>query len=191
MIFFESAEALRDWFDAHHATAAELWVGYHKVATGRPSLRWSDAVDEALCVGWIDGVRYSLGPDAHAQRFTPRRAGSIWSAVNVGKVGELTAAGRMRPAGLAAFAARRPERTAVYSHERPTAALSDDELATFQAVPDAWAAWERVAPSYRRQAIHWVTSAKRRETRAKRLGELIAAAGRGERPGPFRVARRA
>ena len=117
--FFESAADLRDWFDANHATAAELWVGYHRKGSGRSTLDWSAAVDEALCVGWIDGIRKSLDDQRHVQRFTPRRRGSIWSARNVAKVTALTAEGRMRPAGLAAFEARSIERTAVYAYERP------------------------------------------------------------------------
>ena len=104
--FFATPEELRDWFDANHETADELWIGYYRKATGRPSVDWSQAVDEALCVGWIDGVRYRLDDTSHAQRFTPRRKGSIWSAINVAKVAALTAEGRMRPAGLAAFGAR-------------------------------------------------------------------------------------
>ena len=187
--FFASPAELRDWFDANHETADELWLGYHKVATGRPSLTWSQAVDEALCVGWIDGVRYSLGPEAHAQRFTPRRKSSIWSAVNVAKVEALTAEGRMRPAGIAAFEARTPERTAIYAYEREHAAFSPEDLARFQAEAGAWSAWERMPPSYRRQATHWVTSAKRPETRTKRLDALIRASAAGERPDAFRVRR--
>ena len=119
--FLSSPDELRDWFDANHATATELWLGHHRKSTGRPTIAWSDAVDEALCVGWIDGVRYSLDDERFAQRFTPRRKGSNWSAINVQKVAELTKQGRMRPAGLAAFEARTPERTGVYSYEREAA----------------------------------------------------------------------
>lgn len=180
--FFASPAELRDWFDANHESAAELWLGYHKVATGRPSLTWSQAVDEALCVGWIDSVRYSLGPEASAQRFTPRRKGSIWSAINVAKVASLQAEGRMRPAGIAAFEARTPEKTAIYSYEREHAAFAPDDLARFQADAIAWANWVRMPAGYRRQATWWVTSAKRPETRAKRLGELIAVSAEGRKP---------
>ena len=116
--FFATPAELRDWFDANHETATELWLGYYRKATGRPSVDWSQAVDEALCVGWIDSVRYRLDETSSAQRFTPRRKGSIWSAINVAKVAALTAEGRMRPAGLAAFEARTPEKTAIYSYER-------------------------------------------------------------------------
>jgi uncharacterized protein YdeI (YjbR/CyaY-like superfamily) len=184
--FFSSADELRDWFDANHATADELWLGYHKKATGRPTITWSAAVDEALCVGWIDSVRYSLDDDRSAQRFTPRRKGSTWSAINVRKVAELTAQGRMRPAGLAAFEARDPDRTAIYSYERETAALTDEEQARLRADAAAWADWERRPPSYRRSIVYWIVSAKRRETRARRLAALIAASAEGRPVGPMR-----
>jgi uncharacterized protein YdeI (YjbR/CyaY-like superfamily) len=128
-IFFATPAELRDWFDANHETATELWHGSYKKSTGKPSVSWSDAVDEALCVGWIDSVRYSLDAERSAQRFTPRRKGSIWSAVNVAKIAELRAAGRLRPAGEAAFARRRDDRTAVYSFERG----SDPELTADEA----------------------------------------------------------
>lgn len=173
VVFFAGQEALRDWFDANHADAGELWLGYHKRATGRPSVVWAEAVDEALCVGWIDGVVKRIDETAHVQRFTPRRRGSIWSAVNVANVERLIAEGRMRPAGVAAFEARRPDRTAVYAHEREVAELSAGEVARFQADPEAWVDWQARPRSYRRSATHWVTGAKRTETRARRLTTLI------------------
>lgn len=185
VIYFGSPAALRDWFDEHHASASELWVGYHKKATGRPSLTWSEAVDEALCVGWIDGIRYSVDAGRFAQRFTPRRIGSTWSATNVAKVEALRSEGRLRPAGEAAFAARRPERTGVYSYEREAAAFSDDETARFRADRAARADWERRPPSYQTAATHWVTSAKRPETRERRLVALIAACAAGRKIGPM------
>lgn len=180
--YVASTEELRDWFDANHETATELWLGYHRKATGRPTVTWSEAVDEALCVGWIDSVRYRIDDERSAQRFTPRRKGSVWSAINVAKVAELTAQGRMRPAGLAAFEARDPERTAIYSYERDTAAFSDEETAAFRAADGAWADWERRPPGYRRTATHWVTSAKRPETRARRLAALIEGHAAGAKP---------
>jgi uncharacterized protein YdeI (YjbR/CyaY-like superfamily) len=189
--YFATPDDLRAWFEAHHETASELWLGYYRKGTGRPSIDWSQAVDEALCVGWIDGVRFRIDDERHAQRFTPRRRGSIWSAVNVRKVAELTEAGRMRAAGLAAFEARTPERTAIYSHERATAALADAETARFMADVAAWTNWQARPPSFRRQATHWVTSAKRDETRARRLDELIRASAAGETPRPFRFGRNA
>ena len=171
--FFATTTDLCDWFDANHATADKLWLGYFKVSSGRPSLTWSQAVDEALCVGWIDGVRYSMNEATHAQRFTPRRKGSTWSATNVAKVAALTAEGRMRPAGLAAFEARTAEKTAIYSYEREAAVFTDEETARFRANEAAWADWERRPPSYRKAATHWVTDAKRAETRERRLATLI------------------
>jgi uncharacterized protein YdeI (YjbR/CyaY-like superfamily) len=189
--FFESPEELRDWFDANHATAADLWLGSYRKASGRPSVSWSDAVDEALCVGWIDSIRKRLDDTRSAQRFTPRRKGSTWSAINVAKVAALTASGRMRPAGLAAFERRTEANTAVYSYERPEATFSDVELERFRAVPEAWTDWERRSPSYRRTVTHWVTSAKGVETRARRLEALIADSAAGQMAGPMRWSRQA
>jgi uncharacterized protein YdeI (YjbR/CyaY-like superfamily) len=182
VIYFASPQDLRDWFDANHATARELWVGYYKKHTGRAVLTWPLAVDEALCVGWIDGVRYRIDDDRSAQRFTPRRAGSTWSAVNVAKVAALTEQGRMRPAGIAAFEARIPEKTAVYSYEREYAAFTDGELARFQADEAAWADWQRRPPSYRKNATHWVTSAKRPETRERRFADVLRESAAGRKP---------
>lgn len=180
--FFATPADLRDWFDANHESADELWLGYYRKATGRPSVDWPQAVDEALCVGWIDGVRYRLDDTSHAQRFTPRRKGSIWSAINVAKVAALNAERRMRPAGLAAFEARTPERTAIYSYEREAAAFSDEESDRFRADAGAWANWERRPPSYRKAATHWVTSAKQPATRDRRMASLIEETAAGRKP---------
>ena len=171
--FFATPAELRDWFDANHAIADELWLGYYKKSSGRPSVDWPQVVDEALCVGWIDGVRKSIDDDVSVQRLTPRRKGSTWSAINVAKIATLTEQGRMRPAGLAAFAARTDGNTAIYAYERPPTTLLDDELARFQADAAAWSDWERRAPSYRRVATHWITSAKQASTRERRLSTLI------------------
>jgi uncharacterized protein YdeI (YjbR/CyaY-like superfamily) len=180
-LYFSTPTELRDWFDANHATATELWLGSYKKATGKPSVQWSEAVDEALCVGWIDSVRYSLDAERSAQRFTPRRKGSNWSAVNIAKVKNLTAQGRMRPAGLAAVEARSEARSAVYSYEqRHLAKLEPAEEATFRANDAAWEGFNARPPSYRTAATYWVVIAKRPETRARRLSTLIedSAAGR-------------
>jgi uncharacterized protein YdeI (YjbR/CyaY-like superfamily) len=184
-LVFETPAELRDWFDANHATAGELWLGSYKKATGKPSVQWSEAVDEALCVGWIDSVRYSLDAERSAQRFTPRRKGSNWSAVNIAKVAELTAQGRMRPAGIAAFEARTDARSAVYSYEqRHAAAFAPEDEARFKANAAAWGWWEKRPASYRTAATYWVVSAKKAETRARRLATLIedSAAGRTVKP---------
>ena len=182
VVYFESPSAFRRWLAAHHAAAAELWVGYRPKASGLPSLTWEESVDEALCHGWIDGVRMRVD-GGFAIRFTPRRPGSIWSARNVARVEALAAEGRMRPAGLAAFEARRPERTAVYSFEREAAAFDSPSLAAFRARPEAWAFFEAQPAGYRRSATHWVTSAKRPETRARRLAALIEDSAAGRRLG--------
>ena len=187
--FLSSPDELRDWFDANHATATELWLGHHRKSTGRPTIAWSDAVDEALCVGWIDGVRFSLDDERFAQRFTPRRKGSNWSAINVQKVAELTKQGRMRPAGLAAFEQRTPDRTGVYSYEREAATFTADEEERFRADTAAWADWQRRAPSYRRAVTYWVVSAKQPDTRARRLASLIEASVAGRPVGPMRPRR--
>jgi len=178
--FFATPEAFRRWLHAHHAKAKELWVGFHKRATGKPSLTWPQSVDEALCVGWIDGVRKSLGPDSYVIRFTPRKPRSNWSAVNVRRMKELTAAGRVLTAGKAAFAAATPERTAIYSYEqRRQATLDPASEAEFKRHPQAWADFQSRPPWYRRTASHYVISAKREETRARRLAALIAASAAG------------
>lgn len=182
VLFFATPADLRDWFDANHETASELWLGYYRKASGRPSVDWSQAVDEALCVGWIDSVRYRLDDTSNAQRFTPRRKGSTWSAINVAKVAALTAEGRMRQAGLVAFEARTPEKTAVYSYEREAAEFTDEETARFRANAAAWADWERRPPSYRKTATHWVTSAKRAETRERRFVNVIEESAAGRKP---------
>ena len=187
-IFFETPEQLRDWLDANHTTAAEVFVGAWKKSTGKPSVTWEQIVEEALCVGWIDSIRRSLPGDGWSIRLTPRRRGSIWSAVNVAKVAELRAAGRLRPAGEAAFAVRREDRTAVYSFERESEPeLTAEETTRFQTDARAWAWFSARPPSFRRQVLHWVTSAKRPETRQRRLGLLIEDAARQRPPPPLRV----
>jgi uncharacterized protein YdeI (YjbR/CyaY-like superfamily) len=179
--FFATPASFRAWLEEHHATKGELLVGFRKKATGKPSITWPQAVDEALCFGWIDGVRKSLGADSYTIRFTPRRPTSIWSANNVARVGELTKTGRMAKAGLEAFALRTPERTGVYSFERNSAAvLCAADEAQLRANTRAARYFDAQAPWYRRTAIHWVISAKKPETQQRRLAQLIAdsAAGR-------------
>jgi uncharacterized protein YdeI (YjbR/CyaY-like superfamily) len=187
--FFATPADLRDWFDANHESADELWLGYYRKATGRPSVDWPQAVDEALCVGWIDGVRRSVDDISHVQRFTPRRKGSTWSAINVAKVTGLTREGRMRPAGLAAFEARTAANTAIYSYERAAAAFAPDEEARLRDDSAAWADWEARPPSYRRAVTHWVTSAKGAATRERRLDALILDSAAGRKVGPMRWSR--
>ena len=184
-IYFGSAAEFRAWLEEHHATEPAVLVGYWKKRTGKPSLTWSEAVDEALCFGWIDSVAKGVDEQRRMQRFSPRKPTSNWSLVNVRKVEALRAAGKMRPAGEAAFARRRTDKTGVYSFEqRDEAAFTAEQLAQFQAHPQAWAYWEARPPGYRRQATWWVISAKREETRARRLAALIedCAAGRAIKP---------
>jgi uncharacterized protein YdeI (YjbR/CyaY-like superfamily) len=184
-IFFESAAEWRAWLEEHHDTATEVWVGMWKKSTGKQRLSWEQAVDEALCYGWIDGLLRRVDDQRHMQRFTPRKPTSNWSAVNIANVERLRAEGRMRPAGEAAFARRRDDRTAIYSHEqRKNPQFTPEEQAQFEADADAWADFSARSPSYRRQATWWVISAKRPETRARRLATLIAdsAAGRTVKP---------
>jgi uncharacterized protein YdeI (YjbR/CyaY-like superfamily) len=185
-IFFETPGELRAWLEEHHTTASELWVGYHKKASGRRSLTWSQVVDEALCFGWIDSKVQRIDELRHRQRLTPRRPNSNWSAVNIAKVAELRAQGRMTPAGEAAFAARREERSAVYSYERRhEAAFDGEQEAAFRENATAWEWFAVQTPSYRTMATFWVVSAKRPETRARRLATLIECSALGRRVPPL------
>lgn len=187
-VYFASPAAFRDWLVEHAATAPELLVGYYKVATGRPTMSWSESVDEALCFGWIDGVRRRIDEESYCIRFTPRRPGSNWSAVNLAKIEALRAAGRMTPAGEAAFAKRLAHKSARYSYEQPRpqvppeADLSAAELRDFKRAKAAWAFFnESTPPSYRQATLRWVVSAKKPQTRAARLAKLITASAAGER----------
>ena len=187
--YFESAAAFRAWLEAHHATAAELLVGFRKKATGLPSVDWPEARDEALCFGWIDGVRRSLGPDSYTIRFTPRRRGSIWSKVNVGRYEALTAEGRMTEAGVRAYEENKG-RTGVYAYENEPKALTEAETRLFRENSAAWADWERRPPGYRRVALYWITSAKKPETRARRLATLSEVSAAGRKLGAVDIARK-
>lgn len=178
--FFAAPAEWRAWLEAHHATAAELSVGFWKRETGKPSITWPQSVDEALCFGWIDGVRHRIDDEAYRIRFTPRKTGGIWSQVNISRFAELKAEGRVWPAGQAAYDIGK-DRTKVYPHERPHAAFRPDEQARFEAGATAWANFQAFPPSYRKVAIHRVVSAKGEATRAKRLDILIDATAKGLR----------
>ena len=178
--FFATEPEFRRWLEANNETASDLLVGFWKKSSGKPSIDWPQARDQALCFGWIDGLRKSLGDDAYTIRFTPRRRGSIWSKINVERFEALKAAGQMTSAGEAAYE-RDKHRSGVYSYEKPLASLTSNEEALFRKNKDAWADWERRPPSYRRSALGWVTSAKKQETRAKRLAELIKVSAVGRR----------
>ncbi len=180
--FFATPAEFRAWLEAHHATASELLVGFHKKGSGLPSITWPESVDQALCFGWIDGVRRSLGDTSYTIRFTPRRARSIWSAVNIARAQELREQGSMHPAGIAAFEARSDERSSTYSFEqRGPIELSARDAETLRANADAWAFFQAQPPSYRKAAIWWVISAKREETRGRRLATLIDDSAHGRR----------
>jgi uncharacterized protein YdeI (YjbR/CyaY-like superfamily) len=184
--FFATPADFRAWLEAHHETNQELWVGYYKKGSGRPSLTWPESVDEALCFGWIDGVRKSIDEVSYTIRFTPRKPGSTWSAVNIKRVEALTAMGLMRPAGLTAFAERVEEKSGIYAYEqRQVAELSEAQDAQFRANPTAWEFFQSQAPSYRRAAVWWVASAKKEETRQKRLATLIADSAQGRTVPPL------
>ena len=180
--FFATPADFRAWLEKHHATEPELWLGYYKKATGEPSITWEEAVEEALCFGWIDGKLQRIDERSHRQRFTPRRPGSNWSAINIAKVAELREQGRMMPAGETAFAARRDDRSAVYSYERRHEARFDAEQeASLRANDAAWEWFGAQRPAYRALATFWVVSAKRPETRAKRLATLIECSAEGHK----------
>jgi len=164
----------------HHAERREVWVGFHKKRSGRPSISWPEAVDQALCFGWIDGVRKSIDADSYRNRFTPRRPGSTWSSVNIRRAGELIRLGLMQPAGLAAFEARKPERSGVYSYEqRDQASLEPAHEAQLRANRAAWEFLQAQPPWYRRTAIRWIVSAKQEATRLRRLATLIECSAQG------------
>jgi uncharacterized protein YdeI (YjbR/CyaY-like superfamily) len=179
--YFKAPKEFRAWLERNHRTESVLVVGFFKVSTGKPSITWPQSVDEALSFGWIDGVRRSLGDEAYTIRFTPRKSTSIWSAVNIKRIGELIAEGRVAQAGLDAFAKRDEKKSAIYSYERAYAQLDAPSLAMFMADVKAWAFYESQPPFYRRLTAHWIGSAKRLETRARRLEELIACSRNGER----------
>ncbi|RAV21396.1 bacteriocin-protection protein [Paenibacillus contaminans] len=180
--FFAVPSDFHKWLEEQHDKSKELWVGYYKVGSGKPSITWPESVDEALCFGWIDGLRKGIDGDSYMIRFTPRKSGSIWSDVNTNRVAELTALGRMQPAGLQAFEKRKSERAGVYSHEqKEEAKLSERQEELFRANRKAWDFFQSQPASYRKTAIWLIVSAKREETKQKRLDELIAESEKGNR----------
>jgi uncharacterized protein YdeI (YjbR/CyaY-like superfamily) len=178
--FSPTAAGFRRWLEANHQTAPELLVGFWKKDSGKPSIDWPQARDQALCFGWIDGVRKSLGDDAYTIRFTPRRKGSIWSKVNVERFNALKAEGLVTPAGKWAYEENK-HKSGVYSYERPLTSLTKNEEALFRKNKAAWADWESRPAGYRKTVLGWVTGAKRPQTRAKRLDDLIAVSAQGRR----------
>lgn len=179
--FFRTPADLRKWFRANHAKADELWVGYYKKDSGRPSVTWPESVDEALCVGWIDGIRKRLDEHSYVIRFTPRRPGSIWSTVNVKRVAELTKGRRMQPAGLNAFAARRANKSGIYAYEQRRPQLEQPYAALMQKNAAALEFFERQSPYYRKTMSWFIMSAKKEETRMARLKKLMDACAKGKK----------
>jgi uncharacterized protein YdeI (YjbR/CyaY-like superfamily) len=182
--YFRTQATWRVWLERNHARETQLWVGFWRVATGKPSITWPQSVDEALCFGWIDGLRRGLDTESYAIRFTPRKATSLWSRVNLRRFAELNTAGLVRPAGHAAREKWGEGRTSGYSYENARTGLDVGGLAALRARPTAWRFWEAQTPSYRKVAGHWVVSAKQESTRARRLASLITAceAGKGIPP---------
>lgn len=179
--YFKTPAELRKWFKAHHAKAGELWVGFYKRGTGRPTITWLESVDEALCAGWIDGIRKSIDADRYTIRFTPRKRTSIWSAVNITRMTELLAAKRVLPAGEKAFAARRENKSGVYSYEQRRDRLEEPYAGILKKNRKAWEFFEAQPPGYRKVIGWFVVSAKKEETRMARLKTLIDACEKGKR----------
>ena len=180
--FFKTPQHFHDWLAAHAASELELLVGFYKVGSGHPSMTWSESVDEALCYGWIDGVRKRVDDTAYTIRFTPRKTTSIWSAININKVKDLQQQGRMTPAGEKAFSHRTEAKSRIYAFEQTECAeLSAEERIAFKREKAAWAYFEACPPGYKKQMLHRVTTVKRAETRAARLTKLVQACKKGER----------
>ena len=185
--FFATPTQWRKWLERNHDNAAELWVGFYKRDSGRPSVTWPQAVDQALCFGWIDGIRKRIDEVSYRIRFTPRRTGSVWSAINAKKVEELSRQGLMHPAGLDAFGKLDKEKSRIYSYEqRNRAKLAAAQEQQFRANRKAWEFFQKQPPWYQRTATFWVVSAKKEETRTKRLATLIASSAEESRIAPLR-----
>jgi uncharacterized protein YdeI (YjbR/CyaY-like superfamily) len=181
LTFFKTPAEFRRWLDKNHAGTTELWVAFYKRDSGHASITWPEAVDEALCYGWIDGVRKSIDDVSYTIRFTPRKAASIWSMVNIRRVNELITLGRMTPRGLEAFASRDEKRAKKYSYENRPRELGDVYKKKFRANKKAWEFYQEQAPWYRRTSSFWVVSAKQEETRLRRLEQLIACSAKSQR----------
>jgi uncharacterized protein YdeI (YjbR/CyaY-like superfamily) len=179
--FFATPAKFRAWLAKNHAQATELLVGFYKRDSGKPSITWPESVDEALCFGWIDGVRRSIDAESYSIRFSPRKATSVWSAVNIKRVAVLTEEGRMTSAGLAAFEKRRENRSGVYAYEQRSAELPEEYAKALAKNAAARKFFEAQPPSYRKTMMWWIVSAKREETRQTRLAKLIAECAAGRR----------
>lgn len=172
-LFFATPQEFRKWLEKNHTTATEVIVGFYKIGTKKPSMTWSESVDQALCFGWIDSVRRSIDKDSYCNRFTPRKPTSIWSAINIKKVEDLTKAGLMKSAGLRAFEFKKEEKTSMYSHERELASLTPEFEKQFKTNKKAWDFFNNQAPSYKKVMLHWIMSAKQEKTRVSRLEKTI------------------
>ena len=179
--FFKTQADFRKWLEKNHDKATELTVGFYRVGSGKPSMTWPQAVDQALCFGWIDGVRRKIDDESYSNRFTPRRPTSNWSAINIAKVEELTAKGLMKRAGIAAFEKRLEHKSRIYAYENDPAKLADEYEKEFKRNKPAWKFFKSQAPSYQRVIVHWIMRAKKEETRLARLQKTIAASGAGKR----------
>jgi uncharacterized protein YdeI (YjbR/CyaY-like superfamily) len=179
--YFKSATDFRRWLEKNHATRQELWVGYHKKSSRQPSMTWPESVDEALCFGWIDGIRKSVDDLRYTIRFTRRRRGSIWSAVNIKRARELSDKGLMKPPGMAAFDARKEYKSGIYSYEQRSANLDGPYEKELRQNNAAWYFFYAQPPSYRKAISWWIVSAKQEATRLKRLQKLIEESEKGKR----------
>lgn len=171
--FFKTQEDFRKWLESHHEKETELIVGFYKVDSGKPSMSWSQSVDQALCFGWIDGVRKSIDKESYSIRFTPRRNTSNWSAINIKKIEDLTKTGLMKPAGLKAFSLRKESKSEIYSYENDTTFLDSNYEIQFRENKNAWDFFLKQAPSYRKAIMRWIMSAMQERTRQSRLEKTI------------------
>ena len=181
--FFKTPSAFRKWFEAHHAKSKELWVGFYKKNSGKPSITWPESVDEALCFGWIDGIRKSIDEDSYMIRFSPRKPRSIWSAVNIRNAERLIKEERMQPAGLKAYEARKANRSGIYAYEQRSPELVEPYLGMLKRNKKAWEFFQAQPPGYRKTMNWWIVSAKKEQTRLKRLAQLIEESAAGRRIG--------
>lgn len=179
--FFPTPQDFRIWLEENHKTKTDLLVGFYKVGTKKPSMSWSESVDQALCFGWIDGVRKSIDEESYSIRFTPRKPTSIWSTININKMEELIKTGLMQPAGLKAFQHRKENKSRIYSHETENIKLSEEYEKKFKANKKAWEFFEKQAPSYKKVMTHWIMSAKQEKTQISRLEKTISESEKEQR----------
>jgi uncharacterized protein YdeI (YjbR/CyaY-like superfamily) len=190
IVFFPTKSKLRKWFEKNHDKVDELWIGYYKKGTGKPSITWQESVDEALCFGWIDGIRKSIDEESYMIRFTPRRKDSIWSAVNTKRIKELIKLGLVNPAGLEAFNKRDEKKTNRYSFEQKNVKFPKEFEKKFKANKKAWTYFQKLPPSARRPSKWWVISAKKEETKLRRLDTLIQCSEEGRKIPPLIISKK-